>query len=148
MKTVLDDNGVVRPLKPRIFWTIVRVAGLMPMTAGFAALFILCAVIVAAVEQSFTGIADAAWYLFTVVTTIGFGDYTCSTVIGRLATVALSTYSIFFIALLTAAVVSYCSERLRLRRNESVAAFLDKLERLPEMSHEELVELSEQIKRL
>lgn len=148
MKTVPNKNGAMRPLKPHIFWTIVRVAGLMPMTVGFAVLFALCAVVVATVEQGFAGIADAAWYLFTVVTTIGFGDYTCNTVIGRLATVALSTYSIFFIALLTAAVVSYCSERLRLRRDESIAAFLDKLERLPEMSHEELVELSEQIKKL
>ncbi|MBR2682101.1 MAG: two pore domain potassium channel family protein [Atopobiaceae bacterium] len=148
MKAMLDKNGTVRPLKPRIFWTIVRVAGLMPMTVGFAALFGLCAIIVAAVEQSVASVADAAWYLFTVVTTIGFGDFTCNTVVGRLATVVLSIYSIFYIALLTAAVVSYCSERLRLRRNESVAAFIDKLERLPEMSHEELVELSEQIKRL
>ena len=36
---------------------------------------------------------------------------------------------------------------MRARRNASVAHFLDQLEHLPELSHEELVELSEKVKK-
>jgi hypothetical protein len=34
------------------------------------------------------------------------------------------------------------------QRNESVASLVDKLERLPELSHDELVDISEHIKRI
>jgi voltage-gated potassium channel len=64
-----------------------------------------------------------------------------------MATVVLSLYSIFFLALITGAVVTACSERLQEQRNGSIAQFLDRLERLPELSKEELTELSEQVKR-
>lgn len=139
---------VVRPLRPRILWTIVKAAGLVPMTVSFVIFFILAAVLIDAFEPGINSLGDAAWFLYVVIITIGLGDYTCVTVAGRLVTVALSLYSVFFLALITGTVVSYCSERLKAERNESIAAFIDKLRRLPELSHEELVDLSEQIKRL
>ena len=86
--------------------------------------------------------------MFQVVTTIGLGDYTCASVVGRIAAILLSIYSVFFLALITGAVVSYCQERMRARRNESVAHFIHQLEHLPELSHEELVELSEKVKKV
>ncbi len=61
-------------------------------------------------------------------------------------TVVLSIVSIFFIAVLTGAVVSYCNELMRARRNESLALFIDKLEHLDELPPEELAELSKRIK--
>lgn len=64
----------------------------------------------------------------------------------RAAAIVLSLYSVFFVALITSVVVSYCSELIKLRRDESIARFIDELERLPELSHEELVELSEKVK--
>ena len=85
--------------------------------------------------------------MFQVVTTIGLGDYTCVSVVGRVVAIVLSVYSVFFLALITGAVVSYCQERMRAQRNESVAKFIDQLEHLPERSHEELVALSEKVKK-
>jgi voltage-gated potassium channel len=56
--------------------------------------------------------------------------------------------SIFFLAVLTASVVSYCSELMLARRNESLALFMDRLEHLDELSPEELKELSSKVRTL
>lgn len=137
-----------RPLRPRIIWTIVRASGLLPVTLSFILMFGVFSLVVAAVEPDIPTVFDAAWFLYTVIITIGLGDYTCVTAVGRIATIALSLYSVFFLALVTGTVVNYCAERMKLESNESVAAFIDKLERLPELSDDELAELSEQIKRM
>ena len=136
------------PLKVRAILPVIRAAGLIPWTIAFAVLFVIVSAIVAAVEPGIGSFRDAAWLMFQVVTTIGLGDYTCVTVVGRLGAIVLSVYAVFFLALITGAVVSYCSERMRNRRDASVAHFLDQLEHLPELSHDELVELSEKIKRI
>lgn len=135
-------------LRPHILWTVMRVSGIMPTMLTFIGVFLLGCVVIDVVEPGINGFGDAAWFLYVVVITIGLGDYTCVTVIGRLVTVLISMYSVFVLALLTGAVVSYCNERLRAQRDESVAAFIDQLQRLPELSHEELVEISERVKRL
>lgn len=136
------------PMRFRAIVPVIRAAGLVPWTIAFAVLFVVASFAVAAVEPGVDSIGDAIWLMFQVVTTIGLGDYTCATVIGRVAAIALSVYSVLFLALITGAVVSYCSERMRYRRDASVAHFLDQLEHLPELSKEELTELSEKVKRL
>ena len=136
------------PMKLRAILPVIRAAGLVPWTVMFVVLFIFASVIVAVAEPNIPTFRDAAWLMFQVVTTIGLGDYTCITVLGRAASMVLSAYSILFLALITGAMVSYCSERMRHRRDESVAQYLDQLEHLPELSHDELVALSEKVKRL
>ena len=136
-----------RPLRPRVIWTVMKASGILPSAALFLLLFLICSITVDICEPGVKDLADAMWFLFTVFTTIGLGDFTCATIGGRIATVVFSIYSLFFVALVTGAVVTFCGERMSHRRDGSVAAFLDKLEHLPELSHEELVELSERIKK-
>lgn len=134
--------------RPRILLSVIRMAGLLPMTVAYVLLFILSSFVLVGVEPSIVRLEDAGWFLFMVITTVGLGDFTCVTYFGRLVTIVLSFCSVFYIALVTGAVVSYCGEVMRARRDESIAAFLDQLEHLPELSHEELVEISERVKRL
>lgn len=136
------------PLKFRAIWPVIRAAGLVPWTVLFAVLFIFATFLVAELEPTVSGFGNAAWLMFQVVTTIGLGDYTCVSAAGRIAAVVLSLYSVFFLALITGAVVSYCQERMNARRGASVAHFIDQLEHLPELSHDELVELSEKVRKL
>lgn len=136
-----------QPLKIRAIGPVIRAAGLVPWTVSFVVLFLVASALVAACEPGIDGFGDAVWLMFQVVTTIGLGDYTCVSVVGRGAAIVLSVYSVFFLALITGAVVSYCQERMSARRNASVAQFIDKLEHLPELSHEELVDLSEKVKK-
>lgn len=142
-----NSQNNTKPLKFRTIWPIIRAAGLVPWTVIFAILFIIATILVSLFEPNVGNFNDAAWLMFQVVTTIGLGDYTCSSFVGRAAAVVLSLYSVFFLALITGAVVSFCSERMNARRGESVAHFLDQLEHLPELSHEELVELSDKVKK-
>ena len=132
----------------RIIWPVIRAAGLVPWTIAFAVLFVAASVVVAASEPTVSSFSNAAWLMFEVVTTIGLGDYTCVSAIGRVSVIVLSVYSVFFLALITGVVVSFCQESMRVRINDSAAAFIDQLEHLPELSHEELVELSEKVKKL
>ena len=153
--TMRDETPVVtaaatatpKMLLPRVLWQVIRAAGLMWWTVGFAIVYIIAVFLVNWAEPQVGDVWDAAWLMFQVVTTIGLGDYTCTTAVGRAATIVLSLYSVFFLALITGAVVSFCTESMRARRGTSVAEFIDQLEHLPELSHEELVDLSEKVKR-
>lgn len=141
-------NNETQVFKFRTIWPIIRAAGLVPWTIMFVILFLIATAFVSFFEPGLRDFGDAAWLMFQVVTTIGLGDFTCTTFVGRIFTVLLSLYSVFFLALITGAVVSYCSERMKARRGESVAYFIDQLEHLPELSHDELVELSEKVKKV
>ena len=134
-------------LKLRTIRTVIWAAGLKTWTTSFVVLFLISAILVTLFEPAVDGFGNAVWFLFQVVTTIGLGDYTATSVVGRLAAVVLSVYSVFYIALITGAVVSFCSERMRARLNQSVAHFIDQLEHLPDLSHDELVDLSERVKQ-
>ena len=134
-------------LSPRVLWQVIRAAGLAWWTVGFLIVYVIAVFLVSWAEPGFENAWDAAWLMFQVVTTIGLGDYTCTTAVGRAATIVLSLYSVFFLALITGAVVSFCSESMRMRRDATVAQFFDKLERLPELSHDELADLAENVKR-
>ncbi len=141
------ERNNVSFLKPRAIGLIIKASGLLPSTVAFVALFLVCSVLVALFEPNVNGFANSLWFMFQVVTTIGLGDFTATSFVGRAAAVVLSVYSVFFLALITGVVVSFCSERMRARRGESIAHFLDQLEHLPELSTEELTELSEKVKR-
>lgn len=138
----------VRSLNYRAIWPVIRAAGLVPWAIAFVVLFLVASFVVAQFEPGIGGFGNAVWLMFQVVTTIGLGDFTCTSIVGRIAAIVLSLYSVLFLALITGAVVSYCTERMNARRNASVAQFLDQLEHLPELSHEELVELSEKVKKV
>lgn len=61
-------------------------------------------------EGTITNFWDAMWYCFAVVTTIGFGDFYATTLIGRILTVVLGIYGIVVVAILTSVVVNYYNE--------------------------------------
>lgn len=137
----------VSPLRFRTVFPVIRAAGLVPWSALFVVLFVVASAIVSVAEPGVGGFANAAWLMFQVTTTIGLGDFTCTSALGRICAVVLSIYSVLYLALITGAVVSYCSERMKARRDESVAHFIDQLEHLPELSPEELAALSEKVKK-
>lgn len=69
-----------------------------------------------------------------------------TTLVGRVLSIFLSICSILIIAVVPGVITSYYVESTKLRADESSAKFLDDL-RLPELSKEELVELSEKVKK-
>ena len=113
--------------------------------------YLICFLAIAALiwifEPNIHSLMDSLWYCFATATTIGFGDVSASSLLGRILTVFLSIYSMFFIAVVTAVITNFFMEIARARTDESVMALLDDLENLPNLSKEELQELSDRIKK-
>ena len=147
MTNYVEEHTTSSTMHPRAILPVIRAAGLGPWVIAFIVLFIVSSLVVAEVEPHIQGFENAAWLMFQVISTIGLGDYTCTTDIGRAMAILLSGYSILFLALITGVMVSYCNERMRFQRDTSIAHFIDQLEHLPELSPEELTALSEKIKR-
>ena len=61
-------------------------------------------------EVNITNFWDALWYCFTVITTIGFGDFVAASKIGRILTVILGIYGIVVVAILTSVIVNFYNE--------------------------------------
>ena len=61
---------------------------------------------------------NALWYCFAVVTTIGFGDMTAVSTIGRILSVVLGIYGIIVVALITSIIVNFYGEMKKANANE------------------------------
>lgn len=107
----------------------------------------ICALLIVLTDPTISRIGDALWYLYAVISTAGFGDVVVSGLIARIISVFVTIYSLIVIAVITGVIVNYYTHLLELKNKETLAAFLDRLEHLPELSDKELVELSEKIKR-
>lgn len=62
------------------------------------------------VETNITNFWDSMWYCFAVITTIGFGDFAATSLVGRILTVILGIYGIVVVAILTSVVVNFYNE--------------------------------------
>ena len=113
---------------------------------GYVAVLLLVAFGVWQVEPDITTFSDGLWYCFAASTTIGFGDIVAVTAAGRILTVILVLYGIFVIALIPGVVVNYFVEFNKIRYNESLLMFMDRLEHLDTLSKEELREISQNIR--
>ena len=85
--------------------------------------------------------------LFSVISTIGFGDIVVISIVAKILTILLSFYAIIVFAILTATVVNYFSELQKAKYNDSILEFMHKLEHLDTLSKEELRELSKKVSK-
>ena len=77
---------------------------------GLVTLTIATSIMLLTVDSSFENFGDALWYCFAVVTTIGFGDFAATSLIGRILTVILGIYGIIVVALITSIIVNFYNE--------------------------------------
>lgn len=131
----------------KIIKNILKRTGAIKILYGFIIMFLCIAFAIMLVEPKINTYADSIWYCFSVITTIGFGDVTAVTLVGRIMTIFLSIYAILVIALIPGLLTSYYIEIVKIRSNESMEKFLYDLERLPELSKNELSDLSKKVKR-
>ncbi len=129
-------------------WLILRRTGALKMLLNFFIVCIVASIILRCVEPSIKTIRDGLWYSFVACTTIGFGDIYATTAIGRIVTIFIAFNGIFVFAMMTGVVVSYYTEYLNDKREESVSLFLEKLEDLPNLSKEELQDISNKVKKI
>lgn len=133
--------------KLKVIGFVLRETGADRIIAGFLAFMLVCATVIALIEPGIHTWGEALWYCFTVVSTIGFGDIVVHTLLSRALSVLLSVYAVVTVAIFTGVIVNAFNRVVELRQQESITAIVDKLDRLPEMSKEELTQLSLQIKK-
>ena len=129
-------------------YRILKRTGTLKVFLSFLLFLVGASAVLELAEPGISTLGDGMWYCFVAATTIGFGDICVTTRIGRIVTVLVSMYGILMTAMVPGVVVSYYMEYLKVREKETVSLFFEKLERLPELSREELAELSARVKEL
>ena len=130
----------------RRLWNILKNTGVDKILIGFGIFVLLMSGVFTVVEPQMKTYGDSLWYSFSVITTVGFGDYYAVTLMGRICTVILGLYALFVVALIPGVMVSYYLDFVQTRAEETMGVFLEKLEHLDELSQEELKELSEKVR--
>ena len=108
--------------------------------------FFVAAVPIWLVEPNIKTYGDSLWFCFASATSIGYGDIAAVTVVGRIIAVILTVYSVGVIAIFTAVVVGFFNDIAKARTEGSLQEFVDDLEHLPDLTKEELEELSDRAK--
>ena len=132
--------------KLRTLADVLRQAGFGPIKVMFLAAFLLCSVAVWLSDPAALSLGDGLWFSFETVSTIGFGDIAAATPVARAITVVLSVISIFYIAMLTGVAVSYTTTIIKMRQHDTLTRFMDDLEHLDELDHDELADLSRRVR--
>ena len=77
---------------------------------GLLMLILFSSWVLVFMEEGIASYKDALWYCFALVTTIGFGDITAVTDLGRTMSVVLGIYGIIVVALITSIIVNFYGE--------------------------------------
>ncbi len=147
-KEVQEGKKSGRIRRWRMFRMIIKNTYADKVWSQFLIGYFVSAFLVQLVEPEINGYGNGLWYLFAAATTVGFGDMAAVTLIGRLLTVYIAVSGMLVVAVVPAVIINFYQEAIQLRQKETVTAFLEQLEHLPELSKEELQELSDQVKQL
>lgn len=132
----------------RLLWGILKRTHADKIISGFVLFLFIIAAVILLVEPDIHRYGDALWYCYAVISTAGFGDLVATTLVGKICSVLLTLYALFVIAIATGVVVNYYTQLVELQKKETLALFMDQLEHLPELSREELENISEKVKKL
>ena len=130
------------------FFRVLKYTGTLKMFTSFIILYCISSMVLWLVEPDIKTVGDGFWYCYVACTTIGFGDYAAATHIGRLVTILASINCIVVTAMIPGVIVSYYMDYVKYKEQETFSLIYEKLEQLPELSQNELVALSKQIKEI
>ena len=97
-------------LRIDILKKIIRKTYASEILFGLALLIATFSLILPLFETDIPDFGNALWYCFAIVTTIGFGDFTAKTLVGRILSVFLGMYGIVVVALITSIIVNFYGE--------------------------------------
>ncbi|MGI6756097.1 MAG: potassium channel family protein [Atopobiaceae bacterium] len=130
----------------KVFWGVMRRMRVNTILVGYAVFLAMCSVLLRVLEpQTFSSIGGSLWFLFETITTIGYGDVVPTTAACRVIAVLAGLSALVIVGLVTGVVVDFYTELNRVRQNESLAAFDDRMQRVSELSKEDLVQLVKEL---
>lgn len=142
---ILMEGAFMKKIK--LLWVILKRTRADKILLGFVAFLFVMAAILWIAEPGIDRYGDALWYCDAVFSTAGFGDIVAVTFIGKICSVLITVYAIYAIAIITGVVVNFYTQMVEMQRKETLTMFMDKLERLPELSKEELEVISKNVKK-
>ena len=89
---------------------IIRKTYAIEIIFGMLLLIVAFSIMLQGTEPGVDTFADALWYCFAIVTTIGFGDIAATRPLGRLLSVILGIYGIIVVSLITSIIVNFYNE--------------------------------------
>ena len=89
---------------------IIRKTYAVEILLGLGMTIVISAIVLWFFDPGIKSFGDGLWYCFALVTTIGFGDITATTLIGRILSVFLGVYGIIVVALITSIIVNFYGE--------------------------------------
>lgn len=130
-----------------LFAIILRQTKTVRFLVSFAVVFTILSLLIMAVDPNINTLSDAIWFGFMVVTTIGFGDLTVASLLGRLLTVMLGLYGILAIGFITGVGASWLFEKVKENGSGSVTSMVYQLEHLDQLSDEQIQSLSDKVEQ-
>ncbi len=114
-RMILHVVGIsISQMKLNILLNIIRETYVLEILMGLMLMIIACSSVFTTLEDNMADYWDALWYSFALVTTIGFGDITATTMIGRALSVFLGIYGIVVVAIITSVIVNFYGEMRRI----------------------------------
>ena len=133
--------------KLKVLKSVLKQTNAGSILLSFLIFVFIAAFIILLAEPDITRYQDALWYCYVNLFTIGFGDIVPMTIVGRIVSVLLTVYATVVIAVVTGVVVAFYNESITRNFKESKSMVMDQLEHLPDLSKEELRDLSQRIKK-
>jgi len=134
-------------LKP--LFEIVKTNGLHKVITCTVILVFISAIPIKTIEPSMESYADALWWSIVTATTVGYGDLSPETNIGRAIALILMIFGIGLIGMITGSIATYfLSEQPKANRTiEYIRSELSRYEELSEAEFDRLVVLMNQLSK-
>ena len=130
------------------FVSVLKHTGAIHIFWSYVVVLCIASVVLTLCEPNISRVTDGLWYCFIASTTVGFGDLVAVTLIGRILTVVVVLYGIVTAAMVPGVALTYYLEFVKAKEKETTSLFLEQLENLPNLSHEELQQISKKVKEL
>ena len=133
--------------KLKVLWQVIKQTKADEIILSYLIFVFIDALVIFLADPAIKTYGNAVWYCCVVIFTVGFGDLVATVVLSKIATIILMIYSVIVVAIVTGVIVNFYSQLIRIRQENTMEAFVYKLENLPSLSKEELKELSLSVKQ-
>ena len=117
--------GMFSQIRIDILKDIIRETYALEIITGLLIAIVAFSFVLRYYEDSIHTFWDGLWYCFAVVTTIGFGDITATSAIGRGLSIILGVYGIIVVSLITSIIVNFYGEMKRTRATQHAGESAD-----------------------
>ncbi len=125
-----------RFLKP--IYSILKTNGLDKLLMIAVVLLFIVPIPIVLVEPSINTFSDALWWAIVTTTTVGYGDISPTTPLGRILAVVLMLVGIGIIGTFTSAITSYFSKKDKLSHDKQILSVIQLIESIENITAEDI----------